>query len=177
MVVGLSSDPGKRARQLSNLKPGATAAPTDNRLAVTHAGYAAVAAERLDAKVREVFDALAADAPLRGIDGGLPRSDAAQVRLAAECMCRLDSIAEYVAAMGIFDPETGAIRPALALETRLRREAADHLDALGMSPRSRARLGLDLARTVDLATAMSEPDTEARRAMLQQIGLIGGDDD
>lgn len=165
-------------RQLANLnRGGGTPAESGNRLAVTHGGYASIAPDKLDEKVLELFNALAADAPLRGIDGGLPQADAAQVRLAADCMCRLDSIAEYVATFGVFDPETAELRPALALETRLRRELADHLDALGMTPRSRAKLGLDLARTVDLATAMSEPDPETRRAMLKQIGLIGGDDD
>lgn len=60
----LSPDPRKRDRQLANLVPGARTAPPGNRRAVAHGGYAAVARERLDARVAQVYDALAADAPL-----------------------------------------------------------------------------------------------------------------
>lgn len=35
----------------------------------------------------------------------------------------------------------------LSLEAKLRREAAEYLDALGMTPKFRARLGVDLVRT------------------------------
>jgi hypothetical protein len=51
----------------------------------------------------------------------------------------------------------------LSLETKLRREAAEYLDALGMTPKSRARLGVDLVRARDLAQewSNSEPAAEA----------------
>ena len=52
---------------------------------------------------------------------------------------------------GLFDQKSGAARPALDIERRLRREAAEYLDALGMTPRSRARLGVDLTQARDLA--------------------------
>jgi hypothetical protein len=45
------------------------------------------------------------------------------------------------------------------------------LDSLGMTPRSRAALGLDIARGIDLAQAMSEPDPEKRRELLRRAGL------
>jgi phage FluMu gp28-like protein len=51
------------------------------------------------------------------------------------------------------------------------RNLAELLDRLGMSPRSRAALGVDLARTVDLATAMSEKDPDMRRELLREAGL------
>jgi hypothetical protein len=51
--------------------------------------------------------------------------------------------------------------------TRLGRE----LDALGIGPAARARLGVDVARIADLATAMSEPDPERRRVLLREAGL------
>lgn len=151
----LSPDPRKRARQLANLSPRPPAPPVGNRRAVTNGGYAAVAVERLDAKAREVYEALAADAPLRGPGGELPAADAPQVRLLAECLCRIDDLAAYLCDRGLLDSE-GAVRPAVELEGRLRREAADHLDALGMTPRSRAKLGLDVARGRDLAMEWAE---------------------
>src|SRR3954463_6928704 len=76
----LSRDRSARERQLDNLRR-APSAPLGNRRAVQHGGYARVALEQLDAKAVEVFDALAADAPLRGPRGELPAADSVPVRL------------------------------------------------------------------------------------------------
>lgn len=156
----LSADPVKRARQLGNLqRGGGRPLSPEHRPALRHGAYATIAADRLDAKAREVFDALAADAPLRE-RGELPAADGAVVRLAAEALCRLDSVSDYLARRGIED-EKGQLRAGvLEVEGRLRREASDHLEALGMSPRSRARLGVDVARAqaFDLAQHWAEQD-------------------
>jgi len=152
-VSPTSRDPAKRAKQLANLRP-APPAPAGNALARRHGGYAVIVHERLEAKALEVFDALAADAPLRGPTGDLPAPDVAQVRLLAEALCRLDTVSADVSAFGLLEQRgkrRGQVRPAAELEGRLRREVADHLDALGMTPKSRARLGLDLQRSFDLA--------------------------
>jgi len=153
----LSSDPRKRARQLANLAPRPPAPPAGNSRARRHGGYGSIAREHLDATAREVFDALASDAPLRAPDGELPREDAVQVRLLAEVLCRLDGIAAFLRDYGQVDPKTKQYRESLiALESRLRNEARDHGEALGLSPRSRARLGLDLQRGFDLAKHWEE---------------------
>lgn len=145
---------GMHPRSRAALVPGgAPVAPIGNQRHVTHGAYARIAVERLAEKEREVFDALAADAPLRDRDGALPAADGAIVRLAAEVLCRLDSVGEYLARRGI-ETAAGELRATvLEIEGRLRREASDHLEALGMSPRSRARLGVDVARaqSFDLA--------------------------
>jgi len=145
-----SSDPRKRERQLANLRPGPPA-PGGNRLAVRHAGYAAVARERLEAKALEVYDALGSDLPLRDAAGGVPRADAVAVRLLSESLCRLDDVSAHLRDFGLFDQATGEPRPALDLERRLRAETLDLAESLGLTPRSRAKLGLDLQRGFDLA--------------------------
>jgi plasmid stabilization system protein ParE len=153
-----SKDPKKRAIQLANLRP-APPAPVGNDRPRTHGAYAAIAAERLDAKARAVFDALAADAPVR--DGGaLPAADGVAVRLLADTLCRLDDVAEYLARRGWADAK-GNPRAALHVETRLRSQAAELLDRLGMTPTARARLGLDLVRAgqaLDLAAHWAAQD-------------------
>lgn len=154
-----SSDPRKRARQLANLRKAPPAPPTGNSRAMTHGAYAAVALSRLDSQAREIFEALAADAPLRDVTGGLPSHDGVAVRLLAEALCRLDDVSAYLARAGWADGK-GRVRPAVEIEQRLRREVADHLDALGMTPRSRARLGLDLTRSYDLAEQMAKGDDD-----------------
>lgn len=175
----LSSDPERRAAQLSNLKRGGNPppppAPQGHTRALVHGGYAAVAVERLDDRTLRVFDALALDAPLRGPDGELPAHDAGMVRLLAECLCRLDDVRDHLRDTGWRDAKTGEPRLAvLDLERRLRGEAAGYMDRLGMSPRARAALGLDLARTaqaVDAATALSERDPVLRRELMKRAGL------
>lgn len=166
----LSRDERKRRRQLANLRP-APPAPPGNDRAATHRGYAAVAAERLQDRERQVYAALAGDAPLRAPDGGLPASDAVVVRLLAEALCRLEDVAGDIRDHGWRERRSGKPRPAVELERRLRQEALDYAEALGMTPRSRARLGLDLARTVDLATALSDPDPQRREELLREAGL------
>jgi hypothetical protein len=171
MGVPLSIDPRKRRRQLANLRAAPPAPPAGNDRAATHRGYARVAPGRRDAKAATVFQALAGDAPLRDSNGSLPRADEWTVRLLAECLCRLEDVSADLDAHGWRDRETGEPRPAMSRETELRREAFGYVEALGMSPRSRARLGLNLARTVDLATALSEPDAARRAELLREAGL------
>jgi hypothetical protein len=136
---------------LANLRQGPPAA-AGNLHHLRHGGYAKVAAATLEAKALEIYDAVASDAPLRDADGGLPRHDSVQVRLLADVLCRLDSVGRWLEGRWA-TPEAASV---LELESRLRREASDYLDALGMSPRSRARLGIDLARTATLEDLRAE---------------------
>jgi len=143
----LSKDPSKRERQLANLKLGSGkgSAPPGNQRRRLHGAYGTVAPDLLDAATRQIFDALAADAPVREHDGGLPAADVPAVRLLADTLCRLDSIGEYLARRG-WEGEDGKPRPVLEYEARLRSHALDMMRELGMTPASRAKLGLDLAR-------------------------------
>ncbi len=139
-----SRDPAKAAIQRANLR-NAPAAPRGNQRTRVHGAYAALPAERVDAKVREVASALAEDAPVRAADGGLPAADAVAVRQLAEALCRLDDIAEYLSRRG-WEDNSGKPRPVLDYEGRLRSHVLDLLRELGMTPRARAALGLDLVR-------------------------------
>lgn len=156
----LSNRPAARERQLANLNPRPPAPPPGNQRARKHGGYAQVAEARLDDKAREVYVALAADAPVRDAAGELPAADAVAVRLLAECLCRLDDVAANVRQFGIFDQDSGEVRPVVELERRLRGEARDHAADLGMTPAGRAKLGLDLARTESLAATWARQAAE-----------------
>jgi Phage terminase, small subunit len=145
--------------------------------ALTHGGYAELARARLAENERRIYDALAADAPLRDSAGALPAHDSAIVALLADCLCRLDVLRLDIGAHGVLverGRRKGQVRPAVELEARLRREAAGYLAELGMTPKARAALGVDLARTVDLATAMSEQDPERRAALMREAGVGDG---
>ena len=173
---GLSRDPDARRRQLANLRAGAGAAGEGNRRAVRHGGRSEVLFRDVAPEVRELAAALGDGAPVRDADGGLPPSDAVAVERAARILRRLRSVESWLDLHGQV-AEDGTVRPAAELAVRLSGELGRALDSLGMSPRSRAALGLDLVRAADMATAMSEPDAARRRALLAEAGLDVTDDD
>lgn len=156
----LSRDPDKRSRQLANLRPGAGAGPPGNRRALAHGGYAAVSPLERDRKAQKIFEALAADAPMRDGAGGLPAADTAVVSLFARCLVQLERVEADMADHGWKDRESGDPRPVVELARRLRGEALDYAEALGMTPRSRAKLGLDLTRTLTAGEALDDHLTQ-----------------
>jgi len=195
-VVPLSKDPQARARQLANLRdpkhrerqtaklvPGAGAAAPGEQRALAHGAYARILRSEQQEQEALIFEALAADAPLRDGDGGLPAADAMIVGQLAEYLIVRDRLKADIARHGEWESRgkrKGQERPAVRRlsETWDRIERLSH--KLGMDPVGRARLGVDLARTVDLATAMSEPDPARRAELLAQAGLggrEGGDGD
>jgi hypothetical protein len=149
--VPLSRDSAARARQLANLRKTPPPTPEGNRRAVKHGGYAAVARERLDAHVRSIYEALAADVPLRDGRGELPAADHALVVLLAKCLARLEDVEANVSAYGVLDESTDDVRPAAKLERELRAEAASYLDRLGMSPKARVAIGVAVAQGMTAA--------------------------
>jgi hypothetical protein len=149
-------------------------APKGNRRGLRHGAHAQVLPARLDAVTAAIAAQIAADAPVRAPSGELPAHDREVVVQLARCLCRLDDVGRWLDEHGSLD-RRGKVRSAALWERRLRGEALRYLDALGMTPRSRAKLGLDLARTVDLATAMSEPDPRKREQLLREAGVGGGD--
>jgi len=140
-VSPLSPDPDAREAQLANLRQGgAPPAPEGNDRRRTHGGYASVSVDQLAPIEREIRDALAADAPVDST------ADAAMIGLAASALYRWRQVAEWLDKNGAVQARKGPRFNVIDLEGRLRREAADHLAALGMSPRARARMGVDVAR-------------------------------
>jgi Phage terminase, small subunit len=164
----------RHPNSLANLVPGAGAGDGGLQRRLSHGGYAQLHRERIERKEREVYDALAADAPLRDSNGELPRHDAAQVALLCECLCHLEDVSANIRDFGVLEQHgkrKGQPRTVVEVARTLRREAAGYLAELGMTPKARAALGVDLQRTVDLATAMSHPDPERRDQLLREAGL------
>jgi len=163
-------DPVKAARQRANLR-NAPAAPLGNQRGRTHGVYAAIAEAELEAKTRQVFAALAADAPVRDVDGGLPAPDALVVRMLAEVMVRRERVRVEELRHGL-ETRDGRLRGVVEYGLRLDAQALEYAKELGMTPRSRAALGLDLARThrsleaevAEGAAAWDAIDGEARDA-------------
>jgi hypothetical protein len=149
----------RNPNSLANLKRGETVAPVGNSRAMTHGFRSDLLVRDVEAEVRELMDALAESAPVRDPDGGLPGADTVAVEAAARALKRYRHVSAWCEQYGRFDPKTHAECPAAAYE--LRAEAALHvcLNALGMSPMARSKLGLNIARTAqtfDLARHWQE---------------------
>jgi hypothetical protein len=146
--------PQGKARALANLR-NAPPAPAGNQRSVTHGAYAAIAEAELRDEELRVYQALGADVPVRGDGGGLPREDSIIVRQLAEALVRLNRLTSHVVARGI-QRDDGSLRPAVELELRVRGHVLDLLRELGMTPRARAALGLDLVRVQSAGERLQE---------------------
>jgi hypothetical protein len=138
---GSSDNPESRARSLANLRDG-PAAPLGNRYTVKHGVYATIAEAELEAKTREIFDALAADAPVRAADGGLPAHDALAVRMLADALIRRErALAEEAHGLEVTSgPNKGKLRGVVEFGLRLDSQVLDLLRELGLTPLARAKL-------------------------------------
>lgn len=144
-----------------------------NQLAAKHYGRATGPIPGTEVARSDILAALSAAAPVRGADGHVPVADGPTLELAARSLARVRAIDGWLEEHGYFGPG-GKMRAAVEYADKATKTAADLLAALGMTPRSRAALGLDMARTVDLATAMSEEDPARRRDMMRDAGLREG---
>lgn len=150
--MSLSRDPRARKRQLANLRK-APAAPKDNKRRMTHGAKAQPDAKRL----AEIEGDICAALPVRDSNNEAPVHDLAAVHLLAVAVARLETVSAYVDRYGSFY-KGGRLRPAAEHEQKLIERVGSLLDRLGLTPASRARIGVDLVRTRDLAREMSGMD-------------------
>ena len=171
----LSKDPIKRAKQLANLKPQpAPPPPEGNVRALVHGGRARKATlVAAGSWAAAILAELEAEAPLRDADGGLPAHDRQLVELLASALARLQAVTSWLDTRPAVD-EQGRPWPAEDVAHRLRREIAGHLDALGMTPKSRAALGVDLVRAATSA-ADAEESRAARERLDRRLADLDGD--
>ena len=153
-----SSSPGPGS--LANLQP-APPAPIGNKRAEKHGAHGTVLVEP-GSEAAQVLDVIAGAVPLRGADGELAPQD----RLAAEglavVLVRLRRAGVELDTRGEFT-KAGKLKPVADYERRLLNVALGYMDALGLTPRGRVKLGLDLARAseFDLAQHWAKDDNGA----------------
>jgi hypothetical protein len=144
--------------------------PKGHRRSVKHGAKAKVPAVRVEAKSAELAVQIAATAPVRTSSGALPAHDEQAVAQLATTLCRLADVGKWLDREGSLDRK-GKPRSAALWERRLKNQALREMAALGLTPQSRAKLGLALARTVDLASAMSQEDPQLRKIQLAELGV------
>jgi hypothetical protein len=138
--------------------------PKGNQRNLVHGAHVKPSAAAVKAKRAALKAGLAASVPVKDA------ADDVALTLLATTLCRLDSVGEWLDAHGPLDRK-GKPRSAASWERRYTSAAMKQLAALGMTPASRAKLGVNLARAVDLAQALSEPDEQRRTALLADAGL------
>jgi hypothetical protein len=142
-----------------------TGAKPGNQLAVRHGAHAQIAA----AELQPVCDELRAALPVAH------QADRWVVAELADALLRLRRLRAYV---DTYDPfkayskvRLTKMRSAMHWESRYADRVVRLLKELGMTPAARAKLGLDIARSVSLAEAMSEKDPAKRRRLLAEAGV------
>ncbi len=148
----------------------ATTAKKGNRKSVKHGAKAQVHPARIEEKARAI-DKVLAEVPVRNPDGRVPIHDRGVIEMLAVIRCRLEDVGAYLDEHGVINPKTGKPLSAGLWERRLQSQALRLEKELGMTPLSRSKLGVNLARTADLAAAMSEKDPEQRRIQLGELGI------
>jgi len=113
---------------------------------------------------------LAEGAPLRDSAGEVPIHDRLAIEAAAVDEIIVRRCFAYLVNQG-FEDSRGNLRPEVEGLGRANERLTNKLDRLGMTPAGRAKLGLNLARTADLATAMSERDPDRRAELMAQAGV------
>lgn len=120
------------------------AAERGNQLAVKHGAEALLRlqprAEKIAAQLREIV-------PARS------ESDEPTIRLLSLVLARVETANLWLAENGIFRNSRGDPQPVLKVLSTWENTAARLADRLGLTPTSRAALGLDLARAHDAGLA------------------------
>lgn len=84
-------------------------------------------------------------------DAILREADVPVLESAAVLIRQRHRLAEWLEQNGVVD-ESGKVRPAVEALIKVTRALLEHSNSLGMTPTARARLGLDVARTADIAS-------------------------
>jgi hypothetical protein len=160
----LSDDPKARSRQLANLKRGESGTPKGQpSTRLTHGGRSVLLFRDVSEEVAELMEALGAAVPVRDADGSVPAADMAAIEYAARALKRYRHLSAWCDAHGRLEEKTGNVKPAANYELQAERSLVAALEALGMTPASRAKLGLDLARSADLAMEWAAEHERERR--------------
>jgi hypothetical protein len=170
----MSKDPAARKRSMANLKNG-TGAQKGQQVALRNGSRAKLPVGDLAQAREEIQEALAAAAPLRDREGGLPIADRAAVEIVACGLSRYRYMQEYLENLTPFT-SGGRLRYTLVRELRrTEKQLLAALAELGMTPKGRASLGLDLARTQEIAHVKPNREPEHLLALaraLQRAGMV-----
>jgi hypothetical protein len=96
-------------------------------------------------------------------------SDFLQIQVLALCLRRIGQIDRYLDQVGSLTNKKGEARPVLDLLVKLLREAQTLADSLGLTPRSRVHLGIDLLKGRTLAELMARAQVPGAGRTAQKV--------
>jgi hypothetical protein len=172
----MSKDPAARARSMKNLRNG-KGAQKGQQVGLKNGSRAKQPVGDIAAARQEMKEALADAAPLRDRDGNLPAADRIAVEVVAAALARYRFMQEHLERI---TPFTNGNRLRYQLVRELRRtekQLMGELHELGMTPRGRAALGLDVARAGAEAQKAATPNRDpehllALARVLQKVGAV-----
>ena len=126
--------------------------------------------EAIDPVLDLVLDDLETKVPIRDEHGQVPPWLREMAWSAAIAKLQVIRCSRYLARHGDTDAQ-GRLRPEVEALSKTNDRYQRSLERLAMTVPSHMRSGLDAARTIDLATAMSEPNHERRAELLREAGL------
>lgn len=169
----LSRDPVKRERQLANLQPGAGRWQPGAKPALRHGlRTRQPRPEEVEPVLGQVLEDLKplVPEPLKDHAGEILPWARESVWALGVLKLGIVRCLRYLAQHGETD-ERGRWRKE---NDELRKATVSYRQALSeeaMTLRSRIRAGVDVARGVDIATALSEPDPHRRRLLMREAGV------
>lgn len=144
-----------------------------NQVATKHGAYAAIAERELTEKVRELFEAIGSDLPVRDAGGGVPAADVIPLRMLAETLIRRERVRETEMREGFETPD-GRLRGVVEYGLRLDGHALKLCEQMGLTPRSRLALGVDLVRVANASERLDADLAASREAWAQHDQTIDG---
>lgn len=124
---------------------------------MTHGANARLILIEPGSEAEQTFEVLSAAVPMRDGDGQLAPQDRLAVEALAVKLVRLRRAGVVLNAQGEFT-KGGKLKPVADYERRLLNVALGYMDALGLTPRGRVKLGVGLAKQFDLAKHWQEDD-------------------
>jgi hypothetical protein len=136
-----------------------------NPISLRHGGHAVIAPVEMDVVVAAIREAL----PVKH------QADQWIVADLADALIRLHRFRKYADEHELWQQRSKSkqymAKSVLYWESRYQDRVFRLLRELGLTPASRAKLGLDLVRSVSLAEAMSEKDPVKRKALMAAAGV------
>jgi hypothetical protein len=130
---------------IANLRRGLPA-PIGNARAMTHGFQSEALVKDVSDEVRELAALIAETVPVKDPDGSAPAADTLAIEAAAVALKRWRSVHQWCELHGRLT-DKGEVKPAANYELEGERALHRCLDALGLSPMARSKLGLNIART------------------------------
>jgi hypothetical protein len=153
----------RNPRSLANLIPGGGAAGPGNTRALKYGAHGAALIADVGEETREIIDGIAAVVPVRE-GGGAPAADVLAIERLAVALKRWRAVVVWNDMHGRIDEKTGEEKPAAQFELRAEGAFERALDALGLTPQSRSKLGLRLVQAQVVAED-AKADREARERL------------